>query len=101
MEWGVYRMNFTKRQREITARINGEVEKLAQKVKNREAMDEAIIAMMPEHMDGFKHLLDSLEPGGMDRLCEEFPGFYQFAKMMERIAIGCRDGIFDDIIKRS
>ncbi|WP_411705435.1 hypothetical protein [Edaphovirga cremea] len=94
-------MNFTERQSEIASRINGAVEKIAQKAKTREAMDEALIAMMPAHMGGFKHLLDSLEPGGMDRLCEEFPGFYQFAQMMERIARGCRDGLFDDIIKRS
>lgn len=64
------------------------------------AIDEAVVAMMPDYMDGFKHLLDSLDSDGMNQLCEELPGFYRFAKMMERIAEGCRDGIFDDILSK-
>ena len=78
--------------------IDNQVAKIVETRNTAEAIDEAVVGMMPDYMDGFKHLLDSLESDGMDQLCEEFSGFYRFTKMMERIAGGCWDGIFDDII---
>ena len=93
-------MHFTAYQMQIATLIHNQVMVITEKGANEEKIDEAVVEMMPDYMDGFKHLLDSLEPDGMNQLCEEFPGFYQFAKMMERIAGGCRDGIFDDIISK-
>ena len=85
---------------QIATLIDNQVVKIVETRNTAEAIDEAVVEMMPDYMDGFKHLLDSLESDGMNQLCEEFPGFYRFAKMMERIAGGCRDGIFDDIISK-
>ena len=45
-------------------------------------------------------MLDTLGSDGMNQVCEDYPGFFIFAQMMERIAEGCRDGIFDDIIAK-
>ena len=89
----------TERHMQIASQIDREVMAIAQSAESAEAVDEAIIAMMPSHMTGFKHLLDTLGAGGLDRLCVEYPGFYRFAHMMERVAIGCRDGLFDDLIR--
>ena len=80
--------------------IDEKVKKIIQEAKTSDAIDEALVEIMPDHMGDFKYLLDSLQAGDMDRLCEKFNGFYQFAKMMERIAEGCRDGVFKDIISK-
>ena len=90
-------MHLTAYQMQIATLIHNQVIAITEKGANEEKIDEAIAGMMPDYMDGFKHLLDSLGSDGMNQLCEEFPGFYRFTKMMERIAEGCRDGIFDDI----
>ena len=93
-------MTLTHRQIEIATQIDQDVRKAGQKAKTLEAGQEAVIELMPKHMHGFKHLLDTLDSNGMDQVCEEYPGFYIFAQMMERIAEGCRDGVFDDIINK-
>jgi hypothetical protein len=51
-------------------------------------------------MHVFKHLLDTLDSNGINQVCEEYPGFYIFAQMMELIAAGCRDGVFDDLLNQ-
>ena len=93
-------MNFTARQLQIATSIDNQVTRIIETRKTSQAVDEAIIEMMPDYLQGFKHLLDTLGSDGMNKLCEEFSGFYRFARMMERIAEGCRDGIFDDVIPR-
>jgi len=93
-------MSFTAYQMQIATLIDNQVTKTIETRKTSQAIDEAIIEIMPDYQEGFKHLLDTLGSDGMNKLCEEFSGFYRFAKMMERIAEGCRDGIFDDIISR-
>ena len=93
-------MTLTHRQLEIATQIDQDVQRVGQQAKTLEAGQEAVIELMPKHMHGFKHLLDTLDSNGMDQVCEEYPGFYIFAQMMERIAEGCRDGVFDDIINK-
>ena len=93
-----YGMNFTAYQMQIATLIDNQVTKIIETKKTSSTIDEAIVEMMPDYQEGFKHLLDTLDSDGMNNLCEEFSGFYRFAKMMERIAEGCKDGIFDDTI---
>ena len=91
-------MSFTSYQMQIATLIDNQVTKIIEAKKTTQAISEAIIEMMPDYQEGFKHLLDTLDSDSMNQLGEEFSGFYRFAKMMERIAEGCRNGIFDDII---
>ncbi len=93
-------MDLTERQLQIASQIDRDVMSIGQKAKSKDAADEAVIELMPKYMDGFKHLLDTLDSNGMNQVATDFPGFYIFAKMMERIATGCRDGLFDDIIAK-
>jgi len=48
--------------------------------------DIAILTDMSDHMTDFKHLIDTTKPGVMDQLCQRYPGFYRYAKMLENIA---------------
>ena len=93
-------MTLTHRQLEIATQIDQDVQRMGQQAKTLEAGQEAVIELMLKHMHGFKHLLDTLDSHGMNQVCEDYPGFYIFAQMMERIAEGCRDGVFDDIINK-
>ena len=45
-----------------------------------------IAADIADHMHGFKHLLDTAQPGTMDELCRRHPGFHRYAKTLEGIA---------------
>ena len=69
-------MTLTNRQIEIATQIDQDVQKIGQKAKDLEAGQEAIIELMPKHMHGFKHMLDTLGSNGMNQVCEDYPGFY-------------------------
>lgn len=89
-------MELTERQMQIAFQIDRDVARIGQSAKTTQAAEEAIIKMMPKYMNDFKHLLDSQ---CINELCETYPGLHIYAQMMERIAVGCRDGLFDDIIR--
>ena len=93
-------MELTDKQRQIVTAIDNQVQQILKSGKPQQGIDKALVEMMPDNMDGFRYLMDTLGQNGMDRICGEYTGFYQFAKMMERIAQGCRDGAFNDIISK-
>ena len=43
-------------------------------------------------------ILDTSAPGDMDMLCEQYPNFYRFAKLMELFAAAIAAGNFDAIL---
>lgn len=93
-------MQLSARQQQIVARIDRQVTKLLTSGRPSRQIEEALLNLMPQHMTGFKHLLDTLSHQEIDRLCARYTGFYHFAKMLERVAQGCAAGIFDDLIDR-
>jgi len=54
--------------------------------------DLALLVAMSEYMDSFKQLMDSSTGEEMDVLCERYPGFYRFGKVLERLAEGIASG---------
>jgi hypothetical protein len=44
------------------------------------------------HMGTFKQLLDASTPEQMNSLCGLYPGFYRFARLLEKLAQGIQDG---------
>ena len=61
---------------------------------------EQLLLHMYKYMPDFKRILDTAAPGDMDMLCEQYPHFYRFAKLMEQLAEGIAAGNFDDILGR-
>lgn len=59
---------------------------------------EQLLVNQYKHMPGFKRILDTSAPGDMDLLCEQYPNFYRFAKLMEQFAAASAAGNFDDIL---
>jgi hypothetical protein len=93
-------MQLSPRQQKIIFRIDRQVSAIVTAGEGDQQIGEAILTLMPEHMTGFKHLLDTLSPHEMEQVCQRYSGFYHFAKMMERVAQGRAAGIFDDLIAR-
>jgi hypothetical protein len=54
--------------------------------------DEELLRSMADHMGTFKQLLDTCSRGEMDLLCQQYDGFYRFAKLLEDLAQGIADG---------
>jgi len=48
---------------------------------------------MSDHMADFKSLIDTAKPGVMDELCQRYPGFYRYAKVLERITGAVQSGV--------
>ena len=88
-------MSLTAQQWQIAFQIDKDVQIIGQNARSKESAEEELMNLMPKHMDGFKKLLDAEV---VNKACEEYHGFYIYAEMMERVAMGCRDGLFDDII---
>jgi hypothetical protein len=59
---------------------------------------EQLLLHMYKYMPDFKRILDTAAPGDMDMLCEQYPHFYRFAKLMEQLAEAIAAGGFDDIL---
>jgi len=53
---------------------------------------EEMLTGMYDYMSSFKGILDTANSAQMDTLCVQFPGFYQFAQLLEDMARGIRDG---------
>ncbi len=57
--------------------------------------DEEILAGMYPYMNGFKGIMDNAAAGEMNMLTQRYEGFYQFAKLLEKLAGGIQDGKID------
>jgi hypothetical protein len=54
--------------------------------------DERVLKRMHQQMKAFKELLDTTTHEQMDALCDLYPGFYRFAKLVEQMAQAIHDG---------
>lgn len=54
--------------------------------------DEELLVSMYDYMGMFKQLLDTCSREDMDILCQQYDGFYRFAKLLENLAQGIADG---------
>jgi hypothetical protein len=81
-------MTLTAEQVQIASLIDEQVKRVF-----RRGSDEiAVLTELFDYMPGFKYLLDAARPGGMDKLCERFDGFYRYAKILEEVAAGIQSG---------
>ena len=79
---------------EIAALIDKEVSRFSDTAGGMEQL----LVNMYKYMQDFQRILDTSTPGDMDMLCEQYPHFYRFAKLMEKFAEGMAAGNFDDVL---
>ena len=78
-------MSLTEEQARIAEAIDGEFQRLFREGKSRAT----ILSLMHGHMPLFKQLLDA---GVVQEAANRYPGFQQYAKVLERTARGIRSG---------
>ncbi len=54
--------------------------------------DMTIMGAMFDQMPAFKKLMEDCSPTDMDDLCERFPSFYRYGKILEIIALAFQSG---------
>ncbi|MCT8352675.1 arylsulfatase regulator [Photorhabdus kayaii] len=48
-----------------------------------------------DYMGIFKQVIDSTSTAQLDDICQQYTGFFRFAKLMEMLAQGIAEGIID------
>ncbi len=62
---------------------------------HNETGDAQLLQTCFDYMEAFKRVMDSTSRIQMDYICQQYDGFYRFAKLMEMLARGIADGIID------
>ncbi|WP_234498146.1 arylsulfatase regulator [Vibrio maritimus] len=57
--------------------------------------DDQLLQGCYDYMDAFKRVIDSSSKVELDYICLQYPGFFRFAKWMERLAEGIADGVIE------
>jgi hypothetical protein len=82
-------MSLTEQQRELAAFLDTQVQRIT---ASGEVDDVTLLGAMADSMDRFKQVMDSSTAEEMDLLCERYPGFSRFGKVLERLAEGIASG---------
>jgi hypothetical protein len=82
-------MPLTERQTRLASFLDTHVQRIT---ASGEVDDLVLLVAMSDYMDTFKQLMDSSTSEEMDLLCERYPGFYRFGKVLERVAEGIASG---------
>ncbi|MGA8053758.1 MAG: hypothetical protein WCA12_07840 [Burkholderiales bacterium] len=75
-------------QRELAERVDARVRELGRAGVH----DIELFVGMAEQMPLFKRLLDIAGPERVSALCDEYPGLYRYAQLLETIASGIESG---------
>lgn len=82
-------MFLTEKQTQLASFLDTQVQRIT---GSEEVDDLTLLVAMSDYMDSFKQLMDSSTAEEMDLLCERYPGFYRFGKVLERSAEGIASG---------
>lgn len=62
---------------------------------NTETGEADLLQTCYDYMDAFRQVIDSSSRIQIDYICQQYDGFYRFAKLMENLARGIADGIIE------
>ena len=82
-------MPLTDQQTRLASFLDTHVQRIT---ASREVDDLTLLVAMSDYLDTFTQLMDSSTSEEMDLLCECYPGFYRFGKVLERLAEGIASG---------
>lgn len=82
-------MSLTEQQTQLASFLDTHVQRIT---ASEEVDDLTLLVAMSDYMDSFEQLMDSSTAEEMDLLCERYPGFYRFGKVLERVAEGIATG---------
>ena len=56
---------------------------------------EALLMSLAHKMNDIKSIIDSASDGELDYYCNQYKGFSKYMELLQDLAQGCADGIFD------
>jgi len=62
--------------------------------------DAELLMSLAHKMHQIKDIMDAASKNELDFYCQRYEGFYQYMKLLERMAKASSQGAFDDIIKK-
>lgn len=89
-------MTITHNQKEFIISLDKEAKEI---LKNGGGQEELLVSLSNRIFE-IKGIMDSSTHDELDYYCAQYDGFYYYMKLMEQLAKGCSDGVFDDIIKK-
>tara|TARA_A100001391_G_scaffold201871_2_gene189948 strand:- start:1967 stop:2236 length:270 start_codon:yes stop_codon:yes gene_type:complete len=81
-------MNLSAEQVQLAAMIDAHVNRFPDSPTG----DEQLLPTTYDYMGAFKRVMDTSTSEQMDYLCQEYAGFYRFARLLETIAQAIADG---------
>ncbi len=84
-------MNFNAEQIQLATLINTQVNQYPDTTLGTEQL----LTTIYDFMDDFKCIMDSTTGVQMDYLCQQYPGLYRLAKLLESLAQGISTGAID------
>ena len=84
-------LNLTAEQIQLASLIDAHVSRYP----DTDRGDEPLWVALTDYLDAFKRILDSATPGQMDTLCQQYPGFYRLAMLLESLAQGIAEGAIE------
>ena len=81
-------MDLTTEQIQLAAMIDGHVNQYPESRLG----DEHLLKSTYDYMDAFKRVMGGSTSVQMDYLCQQYPGFYRFGKLLEAMAEGIANG---------
>ena len=88
LDEGKATMNLTAEQIQLATMIDTHVNQYPESAQG----DEHLLRTACDYMAAFKLIMDSSTTVEMDYLCQQYPGYYRFAKLMEAMAEGIANG---------
>lgn len=82
-------MPLTEKQTRLASALDTHVQRIT---ASGEVDDLVRLVAMADYMDSFKQVMDCSTAEEMDLLCDRYPGFYRFGKVLERLAEGIASG---------
>ncbi len=88
-------MALTTAQKQLIIQLDQEAKQIL-----RESDEEALLMSLCYKINTINDIIASAEENELNPYYEQYDGFYQYMHLLERLAEGIADGIFDDILKK-
>lgn len=86
-------MALTKTQKQTITELDSKAKQILQ-----HGDEEALLMSLCHKMDAIKDIMDSSSEHELNMYCQEYHGFYQYMHLLEQLALGTSQGVFDDIL---
>lgn len=88
-------MSLTEKQKNSIAVLDSTAKQILQ-----HGGDAELLMSLAHKMHEIKDIMDATSKSELNSYCQRYEGFYQYMKLLERMARASSQGAFDDIIKK-